>query len=140
MILLDTHVLVWWVSDKKKLSRIAYAAMSDALKHDGFAVSAISIWELAMLLNKGRLAVTIHPQTWLDRVEATKGLHLVPVDSTIARSSVALPGTIHDDPADRMIIATARNLGIPLVTVDKKIRNYPHVQTIWYRDTSPIRR
>ena len=131
MILLDTHVLVWWVSDAKKLSRKAHVALRDALDHDGFFVSAISMWELSMLLKKGRLTVSIDSELWLDQIEATKGFHIVPVDSVIARSSVFLPGILHDDPADRMIIATARSLGISLVTADKKIREYQHVKTIW---------
>ena len=131
MILLDTHALVWWVSDKKKLSHKAHATISDASLHDGFAVSAISMWELAMLIKKGRLKVTIDSELWLDKVEVTKGLHIIPIDAIIARGSVSLPGFIHDDPADRMIVATARILGISLVTVDKKIRAYPHIQTIW---------
>lgn len=131
MILLDTHVLVWWVSDKKKLSRGAIKAIVDAQKHGGLAVSAISIWELAMLLTKGRLVITMVPEEWLERIETTDGLQILSVDSAIARNSVYLPGNLHDDPADRIIIATARAIGIPLVTADKKIRDYPHVETIW---------
>lgn len=131
MILLDTHVLVWWVSDKKKLSRTAYTSLQGAQKHGGLAVSAISIWELAMLLYKGRLVVSISREEWLERIEATDALHIIPIDAAIARNSVLLPGSLHEDPADRMIIATARAIHIPLVTADKKIRDYPHVETIW---------
>lgn len=131
MILLDTHVLVWWASDKKKLSRKSTKSIIDAQKHKSLAVSAISIWELAMLLTKGKLVVTMAPEEWLRQIEATDGLQVISVDAAIARNSVLLPGTLHHDPADRIIIATARAIGIPLVTADKKIRDYPHVETIW---------
>lgn len=131
MILLDTHALVWWASDKKKLSVRASKSIARALRGDGIAVSAISMWELAMLLSRGRLVVTISSDQWLDQLEATKGLQIIPVDSVIARHSVLLPGNLHDDPADRMIIATARTIKVPLITADKKILDYPHVNTIW---------
>jgi len=131
MILLDTHVLVWWVSDKQKLSRAAHRAIIDSQKQGGIAVSAISIWELAMLLEKGRLVITMEPEQWLRQIEASEGLQIIAVDAAIARDSVFLPGALHEDPADRIIIATARAIGIPLITADKKIREYPHVITIW---------
>lgn len=131
MILLDTHVLVWWASDKKKLSREAAKSITDAQKHSSLAVSAISIWELAILLMKGKLVVTIPPEEWLRQIEAIDGLQIISVDAAIAKNSVFLPGVLHQDPADHIIIATARAVGIPLLTADKKIRDYPHVETIW---------
>lgn len=131
MILLDTHVLVWWVSEEKKLSKQARTAIQDAVKRDGVAVSAISIWELSMLLKNGRLEVTMDKKIWLDRVLEAPKLHVIPVDAIIARESVNLPGSFHADPADRMIVATARILGLSLVTLDKKIRRYTNVKTVW---------
>ncbi|OGG20185.1 twitching motility protein PilT, partial [Candidatus Gottesmanbacteria bacterium RIFCSPHIGHO2_02_FULL_40_13] len=94
-------------------------------------VSAISVWEIAMLAVKRRLVFTMDMDTWLDKVENLPGIQFVPVDTAIARKSVMLPGTLHPDPADRIIIATSRQLGATLITSDQKIRSYKHVRTLW---------
>lgn len=131
MILVDTHIFLWWIGDKKRLTRSAIQVLKKAEKNQEIAVSAISFWEIALLLKKDRLNVTMDAQIWLDQLEMLPGLHIIPIDAMMARESVFLTGPLHSDPADRMIIATARVLGIPLVTADKKIRAYPHVQAIW---------
>ena len=94
MIVLDTHVWLWWISNPEKLPAKATTAIDSAIKTSGIAISSISTWEMALL-------------------------------------TVALPGTFHPDPADRIIVATAMVTGSSLVTKDKKIRNYPFVKTIW---------
>lgn len=131
MILLDTHVFLWWIGDKERLTRKAKRVLKEAETHKDLAVSAISFWEIALLLKKGRLSVTLDAEKWLDHLESYPGLHIIPVDATIARFSVFLAGPLHADPADRIIIATARNLNLSLITADAKIRKYPHVTTIW---------
>ena len=68
---------------------------------------------------------------WLSLVEEIGEVRFIPVDNAIAVDAVALPGEFHKDPADRLIVATARKLGAPIVTADEKIRNYAHVRTIW---------
>lgn len=132
MIVLDTHTLLWWVSgDKEQLSRAATQAIEAELNGGQIRVSSISAWELAMLVAKGRIALSMDIAEWLSVVKQIEAVSFVPVDNDIAVKSVELPGTFHKDPADRIIVATARKLAAPLVTADDKIRDYPHVRALW---------
>jgi len=131
VILLDTHAWVWWLSDPEKLSTAARERIDAAVEGDRVLVSAISAWELALLVKKGRLELDEPVEEWIARAEALPFLEIVPMDSRIAVYSVLLPEPLHDDPADRIIIATAATLGIHLVTKDAKIHDYPGVQTLW---------
>ena len=132
MIVLDTHVLLWWVSGSSQLSATAEKAIKKTLaKGSEVLVSAISAWEVAMLIEKGRLVLSMDVENWFDEVSQIDGMRFIPVDNEISIKSTVLPGTFHKDPADRMIVATARKLAVSLVTADKKIRNYEHVKTIW---------
>ena len=84
-----------------------------------------------MLITKGRLVLTMEVESWLREVAQIEGTRFVPIDNEIAIKSTTLPGSFHQDPADRMIVATARKMAAPLVTADKKILDYEHVKTIW---------
>jgi PIN domain nuclease of toxin-antitoxin system len=84
-----------------------------------------------MLTERGRLALAMEISPWLALVEQIERLRFVPVDNAIALASVALPGEFHKDPADRIIVATARALGAPVISADEKIRSYPHVRSVW---------
>lgn len=131
MIVLDTHTLVWWLSDSSKLSAKARKAISSQQGEGKLIVSSISAWEMAMLVQRGRLALTIDVNDWLSHVERLEAIRFMPIDNQIAVRSTALPGQFHNDPADRMIVATAQQVGAPIVTSDRKIRDYEHVATIW---------
>lgn len=132
MIVLDTHVLLWWASgDKAQLSAAAGQAIEAELNNGRIVASSISAWELAMLVSKDRLALSVDVEEWLSVVSQIEAVSFVPVDNEIAVKSIELPGEFHKDPADRIIVATARKLAAPLVTADEKIRAYPHVRTIW---------
>ena len=132
MVVIDTHVLVWWVSGDKSLSIPASAAIKDALANDSeVVISSISAWEIAMLIEIGRLTLTMDLDSWLGEVAEIDGVRFMPVDNEIAVKSTMLPDKFHKDPADRMIVATARKLAVPLITADDKIRAYEHVQTVW---------
>jgi len=132
MIILDTHVLVWWVSNPEKLSDKAQKLIGrDAKKVNEILVSSISVWEICMLIKKNRLKLTMDTDTWIEKIEQITFLQFIPVDNKIAEQSVNLHGIFHNDPADRMIIATALNYGAVLITSDRKILNYPYVQSIW---------
>ena len=132
MIILDTHVLIWWVSDPALLSSAADKAIKKTLKTGGeILVSSISAWEVAMLIEKGRLILSMDVESWLDEVSQIEGVRFVEIDNEIAIKSTMLPDDFHKDPADRMIVATARKFSIPLVTADTKLLVYPHVKTIW---------
>lgn len=84
-----------------------------------------------MLVAKGRLELTMDAADWIARCEALPFLTFVPVDNDVALASTRLPGRVHDDPADRIIIATALDLGATVVTKDRRIRTYEHVPTLW---------
>ena len=84
-----------------------------------------------MLINKERLILNMDIETWVNHLENINGIRFVTVDNEIAYKSTILPGDFHKDPADRMIVATARKLALPLITADSKIQNYNHVETIW---------
>lgn len=132
MIVLDTHALVWWVSDAARLSTVARRAINRSRESgDGVAVSSISVWEIAMLVKRARLKLTVDIFDWLDHVERIPAIHFVAVDNRIALRSTALPEPLHKDPADRMIVATAQQLRCPLVTADRKLIDYAHVETVW---------
>ena len=132
MILLDTHALVWWVADAKRLPAKARRALDAAVKaNESVAVSSISLWEVAMLVARKRLTFTIDADTWISSVEALPFLTFVPVDNRIALRSVHLDGFPHGDPADRIIVATALGLGATLVTADRRLRAYKPVGTLW---------
>ena len=94
-------------------------------------ISSITVWEISMLIEKDRISLTMDIENWVKEVEAIEGVRFMPVDNEIAIKSTKLPGEFHKDPSDRIIVATARKLAVPLVTIDKKIITYPHVQTVW---------
>ncbi|MFT3772221.1 MAG: type II toxin-antitoxin system VapC family toxin [Minicystis sp.] len=126
MIVLDTHVWIWWVQGEPRLPRTAADLITQA-ETTGLGVSAISCWEIAKLVERGRLVLPCPVEDWLDTALGYPGVELVPISPRIAVESTQLPGDFHDDPADQLIVATARVLDCPLMTADQKIRAYPHV-------------
>ena len=131
LIVLDTHAWVWWLSRPEEISGRARETIEQAMEVEAVFVSSISCWEVSLLTARGRLELAIPVEDWIARSEAIPWLQFVPLDNRIALRSNRLPGEIHDDPADRIIIATAITLGASLVTRDRRIRAYPHVETIW---------
>ena len=131
MIILDTHSLVWWVSGDSILSKKAKAAIARERNGGAIVVSSISAWEVAMLVARGRLVLSMGVSSWLAAAAQIEAVRFLPVDVDVAIESVDLPGEFHKDPADRMIVAMARKLAAPLVTKDERIRAYPHVRTVW---------
>lgn len=123
-LLLDTHALLWLMEGVSLLSRAARKLAEEAAKDGVLRVSAISLWEIATLESKGRISFDRDCQTWIDEMLAAPGLHLVPLSPEIAVQSTRLPGAVHGDPADRILIATARVLNATLLTADVKIRDY----------------
>lgn len=117
-VVLDTHALVWLVNGDGQLSTAARRRVEAA---SCIWVSAITTWEIGMLVAKGRLQLARDVKEWMDEVLALPGVRLAPVDAEVAIASTRLPGELHGDPADRIIAATARHLGATLVTADEKI-------------------
>ena len=131
MIVLDTHIWLWWISNPEYLSTSARKSLDQAISEKGIIISSISTWEIALLVEKGRLELSIEIRDWIRKTEDLPFVRFMPIDNTIALRSVNLPDSFHSDPADRIITATAMTMGLPLVTKDDKIINYHHVQTIW---------
>ena len=128
MIVLDTATWIWRASDPERLSAHARRVIDEA---DRALVSAISVWEVAMLVSKQRIRLDRPVELWVDIALALPGIQLAPLEPAIAVRSAKLPGEIHPDPADRIIVATALEYAVPIVTPDERIRAYPHVQSAW---------
>ena len=131
MILLDTHAWVWWASNPGKLSKRAASVIEKAAVDASLAVSAISCWELAVLVSKGRIGFSVDVGEWIDRSLKLPYFRLAGLTPEIAVGSTRLPGYDHSDPADRIILATALSHGCRLVTRDGNMRDYTHVKTVW---------
>jgi len=131
MIVLDTHVWVWFVSNPELLSKAAKKAIDASMEQKGIFISSISAWEVAMLTAKKRLKLSIDVTDWIGKSEKLPFFRFIPVDNSVAVKSINLPQPLHKDPADRIIIATAITIAAPVVTKDKKLLDYPHVETIW---------
>ena len=131
MIVLDTHAWIWWISDPMLLSPRAQKLIAGEMDKNTVYISSISAWEIAQLVERGRLQLTMDVADWIAKSELLPFFKFVPVDNSIAVKSVRLPAPLHNDPADRIIIATALSLGAQVITKDKKITQYPHVTTVW---------
>jgi PIN domain nuclease of toxin-antitoxin system len=131
VIVIDTHIWLWWISNPEKLTVNAAQAIDNACRETSIIISSISAWEIALLSNRGRLKLSIDIQAWVRKTESLPFIQFIPVDNTIALRSVDMPGVFHPDPADRIITATAMTMCLPLVTKDEKILGYSHVKTIW---------
>lgn len=130
MIVLDTHVWVWWVHGDARLSQ-AQRELLDARIGEGIGVSIISCWEVSKLVEYGRLKLPQDVSQWLDVALAYPGVRLLPLTPAIVVvDSTRLPQPFHKDPADQMIVATARIHRCPVATADDKILEYIHVDTI----------
>jgi len=129
LIVLDTPVLLWAIADSGKLSRSADAAIRRSRQGDGVAISAITLWELAFLVNRGRIRDYGTLENSLNLL--IEGVTVKPITPEIATLAVQFPDDYPRDPADRLIGATARAEGLALVTRDEVIRRSPLLKTIW---------
>lgn len=128
MIILDTHIWIWWVNEDEHLSP-HQRSLLQAHQPTGVGVSAISCWEVAKLVELGRLVLRDPVLEWLTQALTYPGCRLLPLTPQIAVESTQLPGPFHRDPADQIIVATARVHRCTVLTVDRKILDYPHVET-----------
>lgn len=131
MILLDTHVLIWLVAAPRRLSRPAQSAIRRARTAGGIAIASISLWEIAMLIARGRLRVHGTPEVAIGEIVEAAGTSIREISPAIAALSTQFPQGFPRDPADRLIAATARAEGLVLVTKDKGIRASALVKTVW---------
>ncbi len=119
------------VGEPKRLSPRVRRHIESEMRSERLLVSSMSVWEVAMLSERGRLALTIGVEDWVAHCEELPFLSFVPVGNRIALQSVRLPGFPSPDPVDRIIVATALGLGATLVTADRHIHAYSGVRTIW---------
>lgn len=131
--LLDTHAWVWLLNGSARLGPKARKAIQRSLAEEAVLVSAISPWEVAMLVAKGRLVLDRDVGEWVDAALSLPGFRLEPISPEVAVASTRLPGSLHSDPADRMIAATARHLRSTLITADQLLLDYGkggHIKTL----------
>lgn len=131
MILLDTHALVFLALRPERLSRPATQAIARAERQDGIAISSITLWELAQLVDQGRIRVPGSVEAFLRDVSTRPGLRVLDITGDIAALTLLFPASFTKDPADRIIAATARAHDLPLVTRDGHMQESPLLRTIW---------
>ncbi len=123
-IVLDTHIWIWVMMGSSELTLSFRKAFDHSLKLHGVLISPISIWEIGMLVEKKRIQLDMDVQDWIDQALDVPGIKLSPISPRIAIQSTRLPGIIHGDPADRILVATAHEENAVLVTCDEKLFNY----------------
>ena len=130
MIVLDTHAWIWWTHDIGKLSEVQKQAIAGN-EDDIIGISAISFWEIAKAIEHNKLELPIGTSEWFDLALGYPGISILDLTPEIAMESTNLPGDFHKNPADQIIVATARVHRCELVSSDTKIVPYPHVRTIY---------
>jgi len=128
LLLLDTHIWIWWLAEPSRLSLRARGEIDKAIKSAGICIATISTWEIAMLVKKSRLELNTDVKNWIRRTEDLSFVSFIPLNNQIALESVNLD--LHKDPADRIIVATSLYLGAKLVTMDQKLIDFKGVETI----------
>lgn len=131
MILIDTHVMIWASLSPEKLSTLAQERLELTRQASQLAICDITLWETAMLIEKGRIAVGLACQPFLDLMLTAFRLTIYPITPEIAAQAISLPPGINSDPADRLIVATALTHQFPLITADRNLRQTAGLQTIW---------
>jgi PIN domain nuclease of toxin-antitoxin system len=129
--LLDTHAWVWWLTEDRRLSTRARSLIATRLAEDDLWISLISVWEIAKKVEKKQLVLDRPVDHWLDEALTAQGLGVWELTRPILVESCALPQPFHGDPADQLLVATARHHGAVIVTKDQRIRRYAHVQSLW---------
>lgn len=129
--LLDTHTWIWWHLNPGKLSPKVRRLVEDQSRYQEILLSAISPWEFSKLLEKKRLGISCNPELWLSKALEMPKLRLVPLSPHLAYRSTVLPPPFHGDPADQIIVATAREENATILTKDAKILAYQYAHTIW---------
>ena len=129
-LLLDTHIWLWWLTPESPLTRSERVALDEAAERGDVYLSAISMWEAQVLHAKQRLVLPLPFADWLTRATDDRILSVLPLDRDVVIALDALPSTFHGDPADRLIVATARAHALPLATRDAAIRR-ARVSRLW---------
>ena len=129
--LLDTHTWIWWNMNPGKLSQEVKRIIANFDGYEEMLLSAISPWEFSKLLEKRRLGISCHPEEWLNTALDMPKLRLVPLSPILSYRSTVLPKPFHNDPADQLIVATARQENATILTKDEKVLEYEYVRSFW---------
>ena len=129
--LLDTHVWIWMHVSPERLSSRVASLLSESPKNDELLLSTISVWEFSKLVQKGSLKIGSEGPAWIEQALSLPNLRVVGLTPGIAWHSTQLPRPFHEDPADQIIVSTARAEGATLITKDSRLLAYPHVRSIW---------
>jgi len=128
-VILDTCALIWAVAEHERLTPSVKNVLT--LTDTEIYISPISCSEVACAVDRGKIKLDRHWRIWFRHYVEKNGWYMYDIDLSIIEEAYSLPGMFHRDPADRIIVATARRLLCPIVTADKKIIEYPHVETVW---------
>ena len=131
MIVLDTHVWLWWLHDPTRLSSAADKLIQQEQVSGAIILSTISVWEVAVKVQSGKLTIPMDINRWYELARSYPATIIEPLSPLDAIASTQLPVDFHNDPADRIIVSLARRLAVPLLTCDRKIIDYKHVITVW---------
>ena len=131
MIVLDTQAWIWWLHHPEKLTAKARLLLQKGEKNQSLLVSVISLWEIALKTGLGKLQLPLEINEWFRQACSYPGITIEVLSPEDAIASTQLPGEFHKDPADRFIVTLARRHGATLITSDKQILDYPHVETVW---------
>ena len=120
-VVLDTHAWVWWIEGDNRLGRKTLRALDELPQSERPIVCDVSIWEIATLLALGRWNCELPFESWLEKATHSRTVTVVPITAVVGVELTRLPADLHKDPADRIIISTARTLKLPLLTLDRRI-------------------
>lgn len=128
MIFLDTHALIWYVNEDENMPDSLWRQIN---REEQFLVSAISVWEIAMLTEKERLILNLPVNEWVETAGSYFPIVWIDLNIDICLKSTQLPGEFHKDPADRFIVASCILNDAKLITRDKKMLSYPYLDAVW---------
>jgi PIN domain nuclease of toxin-antitoxin system len=131
MFVLDTHALLWWLGDAGKLGSAARRALRRVTAEQPAVVSCISLFEITTAVRRGRLELSLPVQDWLDEAAALPEVRFEPVTPAIAMLAGRIGDELHGDPGDRLIVATALHMALPLVSADAKLQAIRGLKTLW---------
>ncbi len=131
MILLDTHILIWDALVPERLSPKAKQVIAQANQADGMLIADITLWEIAMLIQKRRVQIDTDCQSFIQLLLQANRIEVRSISPKIATLSVQLPRSINKDPVDRLIVATALVENVSLVTADRNLQSAVQISTIW---------
>ena len=129
--MLDTHTWIWWHMNPQKLSQKVKRIVGNTDRYDEILLSAISPWEFSKLLEKKKIGISCDPEDWINSALDMPKFRLIPLSPVLAYRSTVLPQPFHSDPADQIIVATAREENATILTKDERILTYKNVRSLW---------